>query len=198
MCHFTGIERVDHAIGVLDSTAETFQDENLTIKHYCLRRCPHYAATVQCKLPKQAATRRTTIWTARKNDVQRHVYQLLPCHSVRTTSVSSFDQHHSSLPISPLRLFTGGFRTFPSTKPPKLMTVLAVSSVTGTMMSYDTARYSRLAWECGRLAKLPSPPTYISPSSTRKLPLPSVPRCVRVNQLHLIPTQYLYGELEPR
>ncbi|PBK83688.1 hypothetical protein ARMGADRAFT_1136619 [Armillaria gallica] len=50
-------ERGDRAIGVLDYrsptatmfyTAETLQDELLTIKHCCIHRSPQYAALVQC------------------------------------------------------------------------------------------------------------------------------------------------------
>ncbi|PBK85164.1 hypothetical protein ARMGADRAFT_1169740 [Armillaria gallica] len=60
------------------------------------------------------------------NDMSTSYSPVTPSvHSIRTTSVSRFDQHHSSLPISSLCLFTGGFRTFPSTKPLKLMVVLS-------------------------------------------------------------------------
>ncbi len=58
-------------------------------------------------VPRQAAMRHTMIRTARRD--------------LRTTSASSFEHRRSSLSISPLCLFTRGFRTLPSTKPPKLM-----------------------------------------------------------------------------
>ncbi len=84
-------------------TAETLQDELLTIKHYCVRRSPQYAALVQCS----QASGDEACDDGRREEV------------LRTTSASSFEHRRSSLYI-PLRLFTRGFRTLPSTKPPKL------------------------------------------------------------------------------
>ncbi len=96
-------------------TTETFQDKHLTIKRYC---SPF--PSIRCHGPMYPGKQRRGIqWYGQRERVT--------LSSLHTTSASSFDHHHSCLTISPLHLFTRGFRTFPSTKPLKLMTVPSVS-----------------------------------------------------------------------
>ncbi|PBK87751.1 hypothetical protein ARMGADRAFT_453669 [Armillaria gallica] len=103
---------------------------------------------------------RTTIWTARKGDVQRHVYQLLPCHSSPYILSASFhrkiqnlSQHKATEAYGRSKLPAQSTLTGDVLTNPKV-----VDSVTGADILVDTGSYSRLAWECGCLAKLPHPP----------------------------------------
>ncbi|PBK85054.1 hypothetical protein ARMGADRAFT_1087738 [Armillaria gallica] len=131
---FAGGERVDRAIVVLSTyrsptvtvfyTAETLQDELLTIKHYCVRRSPQYAAAVQCSQISDSASQ--TNRRGMSNDTP---------FSLGTTGASSFDRHHSSLSMSPLRLFTREFRILPSAKSPKLMTFLSFQPSRGEVLT---------------------------------------------------------------
>ncbi|SJL14332.1 uncharacterized protein ARMOST_17788 [Armillaria ostoyae] len=94
---------------------------------------------------------------------------------LRTTSASSFEHRRSRLSISSLYLFTRGFRTLPSTKPPKLMSILSFQPSrlwTGEVLTNPKAQISMGMRTSCKAAQ----PTYISPSSTCKPPLPSVPR----------------------
>ncbi|PBK81207.1 hypothetical protein ARMGADRAFT_1171510 [Armillaria gallica] len=161
MWHVASVEREGRADRVLDSpTAAVFYTaETFTTGFVVLSNTPPRSnvARYQTQLPKQTATRRTTIRRQRERDTSP---------SLRTTSASGFDHHHSCLSISPLHLFTRGSRTLPSTMPPKLMTIQASSPVDSNRRSahqlqgcafyedilVDTACYSGLAWECGRLA----------------------------------------------
>ncbi|PBK98342.1 hypothetical protein ARMGADRAFT_574214 [Armillaria gallica] len=80
-------------------TAKTFQDEHLTIKHYWFRRSPHYAFAVQLSQISDSASQAND--DEMSNDTS---------FSLRTTRVSSFDHHHSSLYIMSS---SRGFRTLP-------------------------------------------------------------------------------------